>query len=269
VYFAPAFFFYLLGKSFQKNSLYHSILHIVKLGIAVIVTFAICWAPFLSIDQITQVIQRLFPFARGLYEDKVSNLWCSISPLIKVNEFLSREAIVRLCIGVTFIGFIPTCVRSLFRPTPKIFLYSLLCCSFSFFMFSYQVHEKSVLLPLLPASLLILDHPELVSWLISVATFSMFPLMYKDRLSRPYWCLQILFIYCINNMKLQYKPAYYFMKMGSYILIIFLHMAKAFVKPPARYPDIITLMISAFSFAHFISITVYVGYLQFTTKEKN
>jgi len=128
------FFFYLLGKSFKKANLTHTILHITKLGIAVIVTFGICWAPFLSdFNQIAQVIQRLFPFSRGLYEDKVSNLWCSISPLIKLNNYLSQDAIIRLCIGMTLVGLLPTSIRTIFKPTPKAFLYSLLCSSFSFF----------------------------------------------------------------------------------------------------------------------------------------
>ena len=28
---------------------------------------------------VLQVVHRMFPFARGLYEDKVANFWCSIS----------------------------------------------------------------------------------------------------------------------------------------------------------------------------------------------
>ena len=28
---------------------------------------------------VLQVLHRMFPFARGLYEDKVANFWCSIS----------------------------------------------------------------------------------------------------------------------------------------------------------------------------------------------
>ena len=39
--------------------------------------FALCWLPFLtSLDQAKQVLHRLFPFARGLFEDKVANFWC-------------------------------------------------------------------------------------------------------------------------------------------------------------------------------------------------
>lgn len=39
-------------------------------------------------------------------------------------------------------------------PTIALLPYALGNCAFSFFMFSYQVHEKSILLPLLPFTLM-------------------------------------------------------------------------------------------------------------------
>ena len=30
-------------------------------------------------EAVLQVLHRMFPFARGLYEDKVANFWCSVS----------------------------------------------------------------------------------------------------------------------------------------------------------------------------------------------
>ena len=49
-----------------------------------------------------------------------------------------------------------------------------------------QVHEKSILLPLLPVTLLADRHPVLALWLPAVATFSMYPLLKKDGLSLAY-----------------------------------------------------------------------------------
>lgn len=40
-------------------------------------------------------------------------------------------------------------------PTLMLLPYALLTSSLSFFLFSFQVHEKSVLLPLMPATLLL------------------------------------------------------------------------------------------------------------------
>lgn len=42
---------------------------LVKIGLTVVVTFAVCWAPFLySVESAKQVLHRLFPFARGIFE---------------------------------------------------------------------------------------------------------------------------------------------------------------------------------------------------------
>lgn len=44
-------------------------LKLTKLGAVVLLSFAICWYPFLwNTNNFLQVIHRLFPFARGLYE---------------------------------------------------------------------------------------------------------------------------------------------------------------------------------------------------------
>lgn len=60
------------------------------------------------------------------------------------------------------------------------------CSSFAFFLFSYQVHEKSILLPLLPVTLLAPEVPRAAAWLVPVATFSMFPLLKRDGLQAAY-----------------------------------------------------------------------------------
>lgn len=50
----------------------------------------------------------------------------------------------------------------------------------------WQVHEKSVLLVLLPVTLLADHEPELAFWLPLVASFSMYPLLKKDGLRLAY-----------------------------------------------------------------------------------
>jgi hypothetical protein len=55
-----------------------------------------------------------------------------------------------------------------------------------------QVHEKSILLPLMPLSLLATAEPLLLAWLPAVATFSMYPLLKKDGLLLCYIALLLL-----------------------------------------------------------------------------
>jgi hypothetical protein len=69
-------------------------------GIAVLVTaaigtFIVCWLPFLlqpdPVGAVGAVLQRQFPFGRGLYEDKVANVWCSLSLVLKLNKLLETK----------------------------------------------------------------------------------------------------------------------------------------------------------------------------------
>ena len=97
LYFAPAFFFYLLGKNFDSRNLLSSTLKIGTIGVTVIATFFICWLPFLwSLDSVLQVLHRIFPVYSGLFEDKVANFWCSISLVIKFNKIFDHQTLVRL-----------------------------------------------------------------------------------------------------------------------------------------------------------------------------
>lgn len=70
---------------------------LVKLGLAVIISFAILFLPWIgSLDQMQQVIHRIFPVARGLYEDKVANIWCALNVVVKLRNLMSLQSTVRL-----------------------------------------------------------------------------------------------------------------------------------------------------------------------------
>ena len=67
---------------------------IAKLGLVVVATFAVCWAPFLSSPcAALQVLQRLVPVKRGLYEDYVANFWCVSSPAFKWRRLYSQQVL--------------------------------------------------------------------------------------------------------------------------------------------------------------------------------
>ena len=60
---------------------------VVALGVTVIMTISLLWWPFVTfgpedtdhLDRLLQVLHRIFPFQRGLFEGKVTNLWCALS----------------------------------------------------------------------------------------------------------------------------------------------------------------------------------------------
>ena len=76
LYLAPAFFGYLLGKALARPTLAQKAGMLAKLGVAVLATFALVWAPFLSpAGGALAVVGRVFPTQRGIFEDYVANFW--------------------------------------------------------------------------------------------------------------------------------------------------------------------------------------------------
>ena len=94
LYYSPAVFSFLLGRCFTEK---HGFVLFIKLGVTVIAVFGLMFSPWLtSLEDIQQVLVRIFPVARGLYEDKVANIWCAINVVVKLRQILSVESTVRL-----------------------------------------------------------------------------------------------------------------------------------------------------------------------------
>ena len=65
---------------------------VCELGAVVVGTFAVCWAPFLAEPaRAGDVLRRLAPLGRGLFEDYVANFWCFTSALVKWRQLLSQQ----------------------------------------------------------------------------------------------------------------------------------------------------------------------------------
>ncbi|GAB5359971.1 hypothetical protein AAMO2058_000587500 [Amorphochlora amoebiformis] len=193
LYFALAFFAFLLGRSLQTESTWpQRILRIVSLAIPVLLTFSLVLAPFLtSLESIGHVLHRVFPVKRGLFEDKVANFWCATHLLIKWKSLLPGTLGVRVAAATTSAALTPTVVHCGIRPTKESFLRALSGSALAFFLFSYQVHEKSILLPLLPLTPYFPSLPLTTTTLTLIATNSMYPLLRRDGLSTPYFAFQI------------------------------------------------------------------------------
>lgn len=90
LYHALPFFCYLLSASFRdrrgvRTSFALKVFRLVPIGLTVVGTFAVIWSPWLgSISHLEQVVRRIFPISRGVFEDKVSNVWCLVNVFIKI-----------------------------------------------------------------------------------------------------------------------------------------------------------------------------------------
>ena len=164
LYHAPAVFAYLLGRCFyrEKNATNatSSMLRFCALGMSVILTFAVLWLPFaidtrelsstkFHLDGVLQVLKRLFPFQRGLFEDKVANIWfvLSVKPL-SIRSRVSVDLLPLAAAGLTLILILPACFI-LFRVgqqnknyaskrTLEFLLWGSASTSISFFLASFQ-----------------------------------------------------------------------------------------------------------------------------------
>ena len=138
-----------------------------------------------------------------------------------------------------------------------------------FFLFSYQVHEKTILFCLLPINLLFTKYPVFSSWFSLVATFrflaffmhyslilaSLYPLLKKDGLMIPYFVMfftQVIvfpFENCRSSLEKGFIFACLFMMGG-------LHMFYCY-PAPMKYPDIHSFLISCYSCACFLLAFAY------------
>ncbi len=154
----------------------------IRLGIVTVTSFLVLFLPFLPpfapLSAVLDPITRIFPFNRGLFEDKVANFWCATNVVLKWKLWAPQGALIKLSTALTAFGFLPAVMTLLYsgyklrvqpvteeektkphppRQTPILPLlpYALLTSSLSFFLFSFQVHEKTILIPLLPMTLLL------------------------------------------------------------------------------------------------------------------
>lgn len=243
LYYSPAIFAYLFGKCLlwgwkfgcvlfvlvviyfyiamakQLSFLLYSLLHLIRIGAITALSFIVLFLPFIfplswPPQHLLQPIIRIFPFARGLFEDKVANFWCASNVFLKWHKYVPTSLLPKLATLLTTIFFLPSMwallapgitgfgsldisptpssghdkhyqndisndqtgneklhlavdttgkdkilmkdANSTSRPAPTIGLlpYALFNSSMAFFLFSFQVHEKSILVPLMPLTLL-------------------------------------------------------------------------------------------------------------------
>ncbi|XP_061979533.1 probable dolichyl pyrophosphate Man9GlcNAc2 alpha-1,3-glucosyltransferase [Populus nigra] len=268
-YYAPAFFSHLFGSCLRRKN---PPLEVLKLGLAVLGTFAIVWWPYLhSRDALFGVLSRLAPFERGIYEDYVANFWCSTSILIKWKRLFTTRSLRFVSLVATILTFLPSMIQQILAPSSKGFLYGLLNSSFAFYLFSFQVHEKSILLPLLPATLLAMELPGVHSMLLMLcALLSMFPLLCRDKLVVPYMALYAssILLYLAPSGRRQIKkhlsrPMITFsIVMIQFLCSLIFHIIYLTIRPPEKYPYLFEAMIMNFCFSHLLGFSVYTNVKQ-------
>ncbi|PRP83837.1 hypothetical protein PROFUN_08952 [Planoprotostelium fungivorum] len=273
LYFALPFFFHMLGEALHLKSWRGSFSRIFFLGAGVILTFGTLWVPFYAangLEGLGQLIHRLFPVARGLFEDKVANFWCTIDLVVKLKRIVDPNRLFPITVAFTLLGLLPSGVDLLKRPSYVRLVFSLFVSSMSFYLFSFQVHEKTILFPLLPMTLLAGKCFEEFCWMTLVSMFSMYPLLIRDGQSIPYFSLFVFFLSIAFAGRQQ--NASKFKRIAQFLSLLgmmSIHIIFASMKPPAKLPDLFVLLFTSFSFLHFAAFFLWANYVQFTMKESS
>ncbi|ORX33434.1 glycosyl transferase [Kockovaella imperatae] len=208
MYLAPAWFIYLFRA-------YCYILHLrplAQIGFVTVLVSAMSLGPFLALGQGPQLLSRLFPFTRGLnHAYWAPNAWADITLVDRVLYQASRrfgldmsvsaagiKSSSRGLVGDTNFAVLPDikpfhcfvitlviqCISLIslwLKPTYRSFLQSITACGFASFMFGWHVHEKAVMLLLVPLSLMSTDdwnHYQAFKVASVSGLVSLFPLLF-------------------------------------------------------------------------------------------
>ena len=216
--------------------------------------------------QISQVIHRMFPFARGLFEDKVANFWCFTNTFYKLRKLQGIIELSRLSAIFTLLSILGPMLVIGAVPKKTLLPYALATSAWGFFLFSFQVHEKSVLLPLLPMTLLLggkrglsKEYRAWIGWANILGVWTMYPLLKRDGLQVPYVVLSLLWCFLLGlpptSVSAYYDPEHEnitgrplapdelrtltkILHFQTYIIMAFWHLLAAFATPPDNKPDL-------------------------------
>ncbi|KAJ9624135.1 glycosyl transferase [Taxawa tesnikishii (nom. ined.)] len=212
LYLAPAYFVFLLRAYCLDPRSWFRIrfFNCVKLGIALGLVFGVAFAPFAAWGQMNQLLSRLFPFSRGLcHAYWAPNVWAMYSftdrvliyaaPYLKlpVNQD-AVKSVTRGLVGDTAFAVLPDIpprmtflltlaaqspplVKLFLQPTWDTFVGTLTLCGYASFLFGWHVHEKAILLVIIPFSLLALKDRRYLGAFRPLAVsghVSLFPLLF-------------------------------------------------------------------------------------------
>ncbi|GAA5911465.1 hypothetical protein JCM6882_005009 [Rhodosporidiobolus microsporus] len=307
LYYAPGVFGYLLGKCLWLGGR-RGLTLFIHLGLTVLLTFTLLYTPLLlsslsplsphsPLSVVLQSLTRIFPLWRGLFEDKVANVWCALNTFVKLRTLVSTQGLARLALAVTAVAVLPGTAGVVWvswrlgqekkegqgkgkgrsspvlsgsgaekapnggtvdddkagvPPTAPLLPHLLLLSSLSFFLFSFQVHEKSILLPLMPLTLL-MGGREVgegrMDWewgvlVNNVGVFSMFPLLLRDGLPSQYVALLLLWNFAIGYNPFSLRPGSFvkLLSLTTYLILTLIHLAQLLTTPPPHLPDLFPVL---------------------------
>ncbi|KAK6975359.1 glycosyl transferase [Biomphalaria glabrata] len=216
MYVAPAYFIYLLRTyCFQADMPISwsrfSVRNFANLAAVVGSVFAVSFGPFIYLNQFGQVLSRLFPFKRGLLHAYwAPNFWALYSGVDKVLTIVGVKSGIMtadnvqsgsmtsglvqeynhtalpsippgFCFLLVIFGMLPVLLSLWDQRTKVSFVRSVVLCGLTSYLFGWHVHEKAILLAIIPLALLTLNSKQdarIYLFLSTVGYYSLFPLLF-------------------------------------------------------------------------------------------
>lgn len=318
-YALPVFFFLLgiLGRRMKNRNYVEAIWLLLSLIVGVGLSIGLALLPWLLpqsdsanlsntnmtkheiiLKRLQQLVSRIFPVGRGIFEDKVASFWCTINNVVKIKQIFDQQFLFLLANGVTFLLSIIICCHMMFHIVTmtksiknvnkvnfdfKILRYALINVSLIFFLFSYHVHEKSILLAIIPIFLDVTSGilPEICFWASDVAVFSFVPISFHEGNLLQLVALQLVSIGLRNLLVISDRQTYNGQTdncgSGTTIITKIINFSRTFSNffmtilvpvyvmkpvPVIRYPDLLEVIICSWCCLHFLLFLVIFMFLQ-------
>ena len=283
LYYAIPFPLYVIKKLFfgnNNNNIIISIIYIIIYGIITSITNIIIYLPWLKAQKIQDVFSRIFPVHRGIYEDKVATFWCVLNIFYKLNKHFDTNSLIKLSLLFTIFGcFIPIYV--IFKTkklTKKICTQCFFVVSFAFYLFSFHVHEKTIIVPFLAYLINIPHMRNILPSFTLIGMFSLFPLLKRENQIIPYYfTCAIFYLICKQSMKLikikknktnennenknkNEENMFLLLEMCIFAIMIFYHFVDYNIPPPKQYPWFYPMINATFCFCYFFGVFLYSYY---------
>ncbi|XP_062910526.1 probable dolichyl pyrophosphate Glc1Man9GlcNAc2 alpha-1,3-glucosyltransferase isoform X2 [Mobula hypostoma] len=320
LYVAPAYGIYLLRsycftKSKQDGSIQwrsFSFSRLFALGFIVCSVFVASFGPFVAMGQLPQVLARLFPFKRGLcHAYWAPNFWALYNVVDKVLSVIAvklklldpalfskasmtgglvqefQHAVLPsvsplATLICTLLSIMPAIFHLWLKPRgPRGFLQCLILCALGSFMFGWHVHEKAILIAILPLSLLAVENRKdagIYLVLVTTGHFSLFPLLFTGPEMPIKICLMLLFtIYSFSALRALFRKEGTLLSWPESIYLsglIPLQLICEIIYPltpwQQRFPFVPLLLISVYSSlgTTYAWIRLYISVLQETLTDR-
>ena len=218
-------------------------------------------APFYATGTLSDVFTRVFPVTRGLYEDKVATVWCALSPVFKLQVrpafstlfaqkppppppsltftqvmIPDKSAQAIICAACALIAAAPALISfSRSRCAPQHAVRNAFAAVAAAFLFGYQMHEKTVLLPLVILSLAYPLHPTSVLCVTITSMLSMFDLIRRDGHASTY-AVALFLLIIAASCTLPARASHRAALAATVCAVLLLHAVQQLRPPPAKYP---------------------------------